>query len=171
MDHLFHVNDHVVYGATGVCRIVDVVRDGTAGDVTEYYILQSVCENCLTIKTPVENAPARMRQLISPVEIAALIESLPQQETLWIKNGRERNMQFKIALKSGSCETLARLIKTIYLERRERSGGEKKLAKSDEDIFQAAEKQLYGEMAIALNISPADVVAYIHKHVAGDQPA
>ena len=163
---MFKVKDYVVYGAIGVCQVADIVKEqGAHSDEIEYYVLQSICENHLTIKTPVDNSNVLVRELISKDEIAALITTMPEQKTVWVKNGRERNMNFKAALKSGKCEEWVKLVRTIYMEKQEKSGASKKLAKSDEDIMQAAEKKLYGEFAIALNISPDEVLPYILEHV------
>lgn len=74
-------------------------------------------------------------------------------------------MNFKAALRTGECEELIKLIKTLYLEKKEKSVIGKKLMKSDEDIMKAAEKHLYEEFAIALNISPNEVVTYILEHI------
>ena len=37
--------------------------------------------------------------------------------------------------------------------------------KTDEEIMNTAEKNLYEEFAIALNISPEEVVSYIHERI------
>lgn len=161
------VNDYVVYGSIGVCRISDIVSESDIhGKVIEFYVLSSVSENHLTIKAPVTNPNVLIRKVISKDEISSLISLMSAQETIWIKNGKERNIYFKNALKSGRCEEWIKVIKTIYLEKQVKIGEGKKLAKSDEDIMQAAEKKLHGELAIALNISPDKVLSYILEHIA-----
>ena len=163
---MFKVNDYVVYGSTGVCRIDDIVKETNShGEEIEFYILHSVCENHLTIKSPVKNPRVLVRELISKDELLSLIALMSEQKTVWIKSGKERNTYFKNALKSGRCEEWAKLIKTIYLEKQAKACEGKKLAKSDEDIMQAAEKKLHGELAIALNISPAEVLPFILEHI------
>ena len=163
---MFKVNDYVVYGSTGICRITDIVKDKLInGAETEYFILQSVCENNLTIKAPVINSNAMMREPISKDGISSLIATMPDQGTIWIKKFTERNIYFKAALKSGKCEEWAKLIKTIYMAKQGDPGERKKLSKSDDDIMQAAEKKLYGEFAITLSISPDEVVPYIREHI------
>lgn len=39
------------------------------------------------------------------------------------------------------------------------------IMKTDEEIMNTAEKNLYEEFAIALNISPEEVVSYIHERI------
>jgi CarD family transcriptional regulator len=43
---------------------------------------------------------------------------------------------------------------------------EKKLTKSDEDIMSTAERQLYEEFAIVLDISPDEIVPFIFQRLA-----
>ena len=163
---MFKANDYVVYGSTGICRITDMVKDKQSnGDETEYFILQSVCENNLIIKTPVANSDAMMRAPISKEGVLSLIATMPEQETVWIKKISERNVNLLAALKSKKCEEWVKLIKTIYTEKQETCDKGKKLAKTYVDIMQAAEKKLYGEMALALNISLDEVVPYIREHI------
>ena len=42
----------------------------------------------------------------------------------------------------------------------------KKITKTDEEIFDTAEKKLNQEFALALNISPDQVASYILEHIA-----
>lgn len=163
---MFKLNDYVVYGSTGVCLITDIVKEQDAhGEEIEYYVLQSICENNLTIKIPVTISNADIRKPISKQEVLSLIAMMPKQECIWIKKISERNLNLMTALKSRKCEEWAKLIKTIYVEKQGNNGKGKKLAKTYEDIMQAAEKKLFGEMALALNISPDEVVPYIREHI------
>ena len=167
---MFKVNDYVVYGLTGVCQIVDIQTDTLINDEeNEFYVLKPVFSDNMTIKIPVNNYHAKMRKAISKDEVQALIASMPEQETVWIDDNRERTESFKGALRTGKSEEWVRIIKTIYLEKAERVAAGKKLSKADEDIFYAAEKQLYEEFAIALGITPDDVVPYIIEHIPSDK--
>ncbi|MGI6093586.1 MAG: transcriptional regulator [Veillonellaceae bacterium] len=156
---MFKVNDYVVYGATGVCQITDVVKNSYCGTETEYYVLHPVYHNNMTIKVPVSNSS--MRPILTRDEVLSLIASMPDRETIWIDDQRERTNIFKAALKSHKSDDLIRIIKALYHEKQAKAATNKRLAKTDEDIMNSAEKLLYEEFAIALNISPAEVVPYI----------
>ncbi|HWR43229.1 CarD family transcriptional regulator [Sporomusa sp.] len=162
---MFKVNDYVIYGSTGVCKITDIGRDKYSSDETEYYILHPVHNNNMTIKTPVNNPSVLMRPILTKDEVLSLITSMPEKETFLIDNNRERSITFKAALKTHQDEELIRIIKTLYLEKQAKSVVNKKLTKTDEDIMNTAEKQLYEEFAIALNISPDEVLPYILEHI------
>lgn len=159
---MFKVNDYVVYGTTGVCRITDIAKDESIGaNQTEYYILHPVYGDNMTIKIPVKNEKVSMRAVLSKSEVIALIASMQRIETVWIENSRERSESFKTMLRRGSCQDWIKLIKTLHTEKRSRASAGKSLTNTDEVIMRAAEKQLYEEFAVALHIPPEKVVSYI----------
>lgn len=163
---MFKKNDYIIYNTMGVCKVVDIRKEKDINDnETDFYILQPVFGNNLTIKTPVNNPKVFMRKILEKEDVLSLIESFPEQETNWIKDDRQRSEKFKAALKSGECEDWAKLIKTIYEEKQEKTAMGKRLMKVDEDIMKAAEKNLYEEFAAALNISPEEVPSFITDYV------
>ncbi|NLB88841.1 MAG: transcriptional regulator [Syntrophomonadaceae bacterium] len=164
---MFKVNDYVVYGSTGVCQIVDISQENIMDDnkVTEYYVLQPVFDDTMTIKIPVDNTKVLMRRIITKDDVKSLIKTIPEQETVWIEDNKERIKFFKEAIRSGNCEEWIKVIKTLYLEKEERSEEGKKLTKTDEDLMKTAEKFLHEEFAVVLNISPEEVPSYIEKHI------
>lgn len=163
---MFKVNEYINYGLTGVCQVTDITTEkiGDQGE-TQYYVLKPVYQDNLTIKVPVSNHHVTMRPIITREEVDALIAGMPDQETMWIEDMRERRDVFQTVLKSGNNEEIAKIIKTIYEEREARNAIGKKMTTTDENLMNAAEKHLYQEMAIALNISPDEVVSYIAEHI------
>lgn len=160
------MNDYVVYGLTGVCQIVDICKEvDTYNNETDYYVLDPVYDNNLTIKIPVNNPNIAMRPVITKDDVLSLIATMPEMESDWIDDERQRYANFRTALKSGKNEEWIKIIKTIYLQKKEKILAGKKLAKIDEDIMNTAEKNLNEEFSIALDISPDQVVPYIIKHI------
>ncbi len=165
---MLKVNDYVVYGSTGVCQITNIVKEEYSGNETEYYVLHPVFHNNMTIKTPVNNPNVYMRPIFTKDEVLSLIASLPDKETFSIDDGKQRTQRtvtFKAALKTGNNEDWVKVIKTIYLEKEAKSAINKKIPKTDEEIMNTAEKYLAEEFAIALNISPDEVVPYILEYI------
>lgn len=163
---MFNVNDYVVYGLNGVCQIVFIGKDEYSKyDETEYYVLHPVDNNNLTIRVPVKKDNTTMRAICTKDHALSLIAMLPELHTVWIDDERQRTHNYKDTLKTGNTEDLVKLVKTLYLEKEARSQTGKKLTKTDEEIFNAAEKHLYEEFAVALNISSDDVVSYIREHI------
>ena len=163
---MFRINDHIIYNNMGVYRIVDIRKEKDINNnETDYYILKPVYGNNLTIKTPVNCKKVFMRKIIKREDVLSLIESLPEQETMWIEDNKKKNELFKATLKKGEPGGLANLVKTLYLEKKEKTAAGKKLMKIDEDIMKAAEKNLYEEFAAALNITPEEVLPFIMNYV------
>lgn len=163
---MFKVKDYVVYSSTGVCQILDIKREKDINNhEVEYYILQPVYSNNMTVRTPVDNQKVVMREIITKDDVSSLIASMPDKETVWTEDYRRRSVEFKEVLKAGECSDLVKIIKTLYLEKQKKSSLGKKLMKSDEEILKVAEKRLHEEFAIALNISLDEVVPYIQNHI------
>lgn len=163
---MFKINDYVIYNSIGVYQIADIRKDKDISNTeTEYYVLKPVFDNNMTIKTPVNNKKVFMRKVMTRGQVLSLIASMPEKETVWIDNDRERRESFLAAVKTGKSEEWIKLIKTIHLMKQEKYCIGKKLQKSDEDIMKIAEKNLYEEFAIALDISPEEVPSYILSHI------
>lgn len=163
---MFKVKDYVVYGLTGVCQITDIGKDEYCQDNdTQYYVLTPVFSSNMTIRVPVNSKKVQMRPVMTREEVLALIASMPEQETLWTDDDRQRAASFQTALRSGKSEEWIKLIKTLHTEKESRSTIGKKLTKTDEDLMNNAERQLNQEFAIALGITPEEVLDFILEHV------
>jgi CarD family transcriptional regulator len=164
--YMFQINDIVVYGTTGVCRVTNITKEKYRGnEETEYYVLQPIFSNKMVIKTPVNNQKVVMRNIITKNDVLSLIDTFPQEGAAIIENDRERSELCKAALKTGDSEEWVKVIKILKLEEKEKSAAGKKLNKIDEEIMKAAEKQLFEEFAIVLEISPEEVHQYIKKRI------
>lgn len=157
------INDMVLYGAEGVCRIADITVQNMRGDDVEYYVLKPVGENNSTIFVPTgsEVLTARMRRVMSAEEIYALIQTIPEEKSEWIENENTRKLRYKEILSGGDRQELVRMIKAIYLHGQERKKLGKKLHLSDEKFLKDAEKLLYEEFAHVLNIKKDEVLPFI----------
>lgn len=160
---MFEINDYIMYGTTGVCKVLDIKNESIGGRVQkEYYVLSPIYSNNTIIKIPVDNEKIAMRNIISKEDVINLIKNMPKKELLWIKDDRQRGEQFKFMLKTGQCEELITLIKSIYQYKKEAGI---KVSKNDEEIMQIAEKLLNEEFATILNINPEDVTSYILNNI------
>ncbi len=163
---MFKVNDYVIYNIMGVYKITDIRTEKDLNDVeTEYYIMEPAYGNNLTIKIPVNNSKVYMRKILSKDDVMSLIEEIPELDTVWIDDDKKRSQTFKEALKTGDTKKWIKLVKSIYIEEQEKTANGKKLMKTDEDIMKTAEKNLYEEFAMALDISPEQVFSYIKEHI------
>lgn len=166
---MFKINDYIMYGTVGVCKVIDITKEAIMNSSEiEYYVLNPIyskySKNTI-IKIPVDNKKISMRKILSKDEVNSLINDIPNKETLWIDDDKQRNDQFKSILKGGSCDDLITLIRSIYLDKKKRKLDGKKVCKGDEEIMQTAEKLLNEEFATILHIRPEEVKSYIKSHV------
>lgn len=158
---MFEINDYIVYGTYGVCKIVDIKYNNNE---KEYYILKPLHEN-LTIKTLVGNTKVTMRRIHTIDEVQKLIDYMKEVEPIWINDVKKRRNKFKELLKTGKCLDLIKVIKTLYLRSRERKRNNQKLTITDKEILTIAKKQLFAEISFVLKIPFNQVENYILKHL------
>ena len=64
-------------------------------------------------------------------------------------------------MKTNSCEEWIKIIKTIYLRKQKRLEAGRKVTAVDAKYFRMAEDNLYGELAISLDMPRSEVGTYI----------
>lgn len=160
---MFQINDTILYGADGICVIKEITERTFGGKTQEYYVLEPVYGNQSTIYVPTgsEKLLAKMRRILSAEEIHELIESMPEDELLWIENESERKQAYSEILRSGDRKAMVRLIKTLYLRQQELKQSNRKFHACDERFMKDAEKILYHEFAHVLHLKPQEVQPFI----------
>lgn len=163
---MYQVNDLIVYGNHGVCRITGIGTPAIpiADKNRQYYTLRPAYQREEVIYAPVENNKTVMRPILTRQEADRLIDEIPKLNTVWIVNEREREAQYKAAIRTCDCKELVRIIKTLYQRKRERIQSGKKVTVVDDRYFHQAEEQLYGELAIVLDMPKEAVSDYIAGH-------
>lgn len=152
---MFNIGDFVVY-KRDVCKIVNIKN--------EYYVLVPITDNSLKISVPVANKFGFIRNLISKNEIMEIIKKIPNIETIETNDKLIEN-EYKNLMNTGSHEDLIKIIKTTYLRNKERIDNNKKIGDKDNNYFSLAEKYLYNEFAIVLNMSYDDTKKYVIEQV------
>lgn len=153
----------VIYGSNGICRITDKRKEKLYGAKNEYYVLTPVDNAGAMILVPADNEAllAKMKNILSENDIISLIKSIDDNELWWINDSKKRNELFSVILENGDRTELLRLIKCIYLKRKELSSAGKKLWLSDENTLKKAEKIINAEFSMVLGISPEEVPQFI----------
>lgn len=162
-NRMFEKGNYIVYGTSGVCRVEDITTmnmDGISRDRL-YYVLSPLSQAGGRIFTPVDNQKSLMRGIVSEEEAVSLIDEMPEIETLWIANDKQREANYKECMKSCDCREWVRMIKTLYMRKQERNAQGKKITATDEKYLKIAEEALYSELAIPLGIPKNQVVEYI----------
>lgn len=157
---MFQVNDVIIYGAQGVCEIVDIEKKSIGGVTKAYYVLRPINDQSSTFYAPTDNAlvQKKMRRLLTVSQINDLIDSMPDEKNLWIDNVNERKECYRNLLARGDHSALIQMIKTIYAHKKEREAAGKRLHTMDENFFKDAERILYNEFQYVLQLSGKDAL-------------
>ena len=166
---MYQIDDTVLYGTHGVCKITEITEQSFGGIAKKYYILKPIHNSGSTVYVPIENEilTSKMRRVLSVEEIHSLIRNMPSEKSLWIENEPERKECYKKIIAKGDRQELIQIIKALYLHQQEQSAKGKKLHAADERYFKEAEKLLYDEFAMVLNIKPSQVLPFIMEQVQG----
>ncbi len=155
---MFKINDYVVYKKE-VCIIKDIRTHNTTN--TECYTLMPIDDDSLTIDVPVDNQLGNIRPIISKKEVNEIINQIPDIPTIIDINDKMIEGEYKKLLVSGTHQDLIKIIKTTYLRNDIRLQNKKKPGEKDNAYFKKAEKLLYNEFAIAMNLSIDDTRQYV----------
>ncbi len=161
------VNDIVVYGTNGVCKITEIEEKNLMGTNKTFLVLKPLDDDRSTYYIPTDNKNQldRLRKILTKDEINKLIDSMAGEKVLWIENERERKECYSKIIAEGNHSDLIRIIKAIFLKKKEREGTGKKLHISDERFLRDAEKVLYGEFRYVLELSEQDLMSYIFARI------
>ncbi len=160
---MFKKDDIVMYASQGVCKITDIVTQEVCNESSEYYVLQPVYSNTARVYVPVsnENLTNKMRRVLSKEELNEMIDNIPEVASEWIENEHIRKEHYKEIISGSDRASLICMIRELYLHREALAKQGKKLHASDERFFKEAEKILYEEFALVLNIDTKEVLTYI----------
>jgi CarD family transcriptional regulator len=160
---MYNTGELIIYGGEGVCRVESIGAPTVSGASKErlYYTLAPLYRTG-KVFAPVDT-PVFMRKVMSRTEAIDLIRQIPgiNAELYENRNLRFLTEHYQETIQSHNCCDLVKLIKDVYLKRKNASEKGKKLGQIDERYMKRAEDMLYGELAVALDISRDDVSGYI----------
>ena len=146
---MFRIGDYVAHYKEGVCEVVNIGKIDMGSSDKEYYTLKPVYDAAGTVYTPVDNKREQIRQLITKEEAENLIKEMSEIDTLL----------------HNQCREWVSLIKTSYGRNKERIQAGKKTINIDERYMSSAEKFLYGELAVVMEMPRDKVSGYVKEHL------
>ncbi len=160
---VFVIGDYVICGNKGVCTVENITPLNITGvdKEREYYILKPLYMAGSTVYVPVDSSKESMRKVLEREEAEKLIKEIPNIPLLVITNDKLSEQMYRECIKTNDCEELVKIIKTIYMRKQKRIQAGRKVTAVDAKYFHMAEDNLYGELAVALNISRGEVENYI----------
>ena len=159
---MYKVNDYVVY-KKDVCKIREIKKNQMNGK--DYYILSPIDDQSLIIGIPIDNKIDYLKSVMTKKEAYDLINKIPNIEPLKNIDDRYIEKSYKELLLSGTHEDLIKIIKTTYLRNNDRLKNNRKISEKDSNYFKQAEKYLYNEISVSLNMTFDETKDYIIKKV------
>lgn len=160
---MFKKGECVICGGKGVCSIEDVTTLNMPGvdKDRKYYILKPLYIAASTVYIPVDTADDSLRSVLSREDAEELINKIPQILPITITNEKMLEQEYRACMRTNVCEEWIKIIKTIYLRKQKRIEAGRKVTAVDAKYFKQAEDNLYGELAVALEMSRDGVESYI----------
>ena len=165
---MYSIGDKIMYSSFGICKVTAIEKRNLTGEEQEYYILKLINsdKNIFYVPTNNDTALSKMHPICSKAEVDELISHMNSEGLIWIDNDIRRKEEYSHIIKDADKHEIIRLIKTLYLRRKELAESGKKLRSTDENYLNLAENMLFEEFAFALDIDRSEVVEYIEKHIA-----
>lgn len=166
---MFKVGDYVICGNKGVCSVENITTLSISGVDKErmYYILKPLYMNGSTVYVPVDSAGESMRKVLEREEAQRLIAAIPDIPLLVISNDKLTEQTYRECIRTNDCQELVKIIKTIRQRKQKRIQAGRKVTAVDAKYFHIAEDNLYGELAVALDIDRHEVENYIADAIEG----
>ena len=159
---MYKKGDYVVY-RHDICTIKDIRKNKLNG--ITYYVMNPIDDDSLIIDIPIEDRMGHLRDVISSEDAKKLIERIPNINPIEDINEKNLEIKYKELLATGKYDDLIKIIKTTFLRNESRTNNKKKISEKDNNYFKIAEKYLYNELSISLNMSVEDVKNYIFRVV------
>lgn len=159
----FKIGDYLVYRTVGACRVKDIGTLEFRDDNRRYYTLVPAFDQDSTIYTPVDNDKVMIRPLISKTEANDFINHLPELKPEEYSNNNERFRACKKMLASGDRNQWAAVVYGMFQIAEGKRDKGKSISTGERESLEKAEKLLFGELALALEIDIQKVPEYIEK--------
>ena len=149
---MFQAGDLLVYGTTGVCRVLSIDRRqervGSTRQERLYYQLKPIYQGGL-IYTPVDNDKVSMRPIISRQEAEDLISEIPHLHPAASSGFHHSGADstYQASLRRDNCRSLVELAMSIHAKRRQAESQNRRLGMVDERYLKQAERLQPGELA------------------------
>ena len=160
---MFSVDDYIVYGSEGVCRVESIGRLSISGldPAKDYYTLMPVNRSA-RIYTPVDS-PITMRRVMTKESANNLLDSIKDiNSSLDVpKDAKQAMLYYKALIRTYECENLVRIIKYVSEKQRRYIPIKKNVPAVDFKFLKAAQDMLYGELSFALQLPVKDVKANV----------
>lgn len=159
---MFNIGEYVIYGRN-ICKVKDI-KDNKYNKESSY-VLVPIDDDSLTIDVPAENRLNVIKKILTKEQALELINKIHNIDDMEIINEKMIEYEYKKLIDDGTKESLIKVIKSTYLRNEARKSNKKKISDKENSYFKLAEKILFNELSIALNMSYDDTKKYVIEQV------
>ena len=163
---MFQIGDQVVYGVHGVCQIIDLQIQKINYKKVEYYVLEPIRQPGARFFVPsqIEIASSKLRPVLTRVEVDQLLRSAKNAEDRWTDDENLRKQLYRDLISTCDRCAILRMIRSLHNHKDIQLQTGKKFHISDANFLKDAEKMIYSEIALVLEMPYEDIEAYIENY-------
>ena len=167
---LYAVNDYVVYGIHGVCRITDLQEQSVGEHRQVYYVLEPTDQSVTKYMLPADNPVVlgKLRPVMTKEELEHILCSREVGKDCWVADENLRKQNYRVLINSGDRVALIRMIGTLERHKQAQALAGRKFHLCDENFLRDAKKLIESEIALILGIEKQEVGAYIKQSIYGE---
>ena len=147
----FAIGDLIFYGESGTCCVEEIVEREFLGELRTCYRL----------------SPVFMRNIVSPKEAQAIIDSIETivPEVTKTTSPRELTERYDKMIKTHDCNEYMKFVVSFHVKKKLLAEQKKKVSAIDERFLKKVEDLLYGELAAALEMDKIAAKLLIQERV------
>ncbi len=159
---MFVIGDYVMHNGHGLCVILDLIHNETLDN--DFYKLQTI-HNKMSIMMPCDKATQFLRPILSKQSLIKAMNDSVILSNEYVKDNKERKIIFQQLITSNDIVDTIRLLKMLYHLSDDKKIEKKTLGSFDTQFLQQAEKKLFNETAVVMNMTIEDAKNYIYERL------
>ena len=167
---MFQEGELVIYGAHGVCRIVEQVQRLIDRKMVTYLALEPVGQGNSRFFVPTQNAAAmaKVKHILSRQELETILDSPEVRTDGWIRDENQRKQAYRELMTGGDRTGLIRMVATLHRHKSAQAALGRRSHQCDESFLHDAEKLLVGEVSAVLNLDADQARSYLWDNLKED---
>lgn len=167
---MYQVGDRVVYGIHGVCTVAELEKRVVDRKMVTYLVLEPAGQEGSRYLVPAHNeaAMAKLRPMLTPEELEAMLASSSVREDGWIREENLRKQTYRELITGGDRAGLMRMVHTLYVHKKNQTAAGKKVHLADDNFLRDAEKLLSGEIAVVMGMEADQARSYLRTRLKGE---
>ena len=149
---MYSIQDYVVCGSSGVCRVEDICVPSYAVLKAPHYVLQPIYDHKTKVTIPAQGGNARFRDPISQEEAEAFFTRFAECELLFCNDNRYVAKFAGEILTGGEWLKWLGLLKGFAQKSKQQKARGKTLTMREDGLYTKIRNLVLGELAFALSI-------------------